>query len=134
MNRSLSSLLFVLLAAWLVSDLAFAQRGGRLAPPAALACDRNQLTSFEGVLIRHESKNGMDHVTLETDWGSEERFVVDTTSEPPHYLVNGEPAEDDTWQELLPGCDGAGESLRLIAWVCSDPEQVVIDWRPSGDS
>jgi len=107
---------------------------GRVAPPAILACDRNQLTSYNGQPAHYQRDESATFITVATDWGTHESIEI-THPAPDsiqnYFLLNGEAFPASGWQKieaepgvLLPG-------LRVIAWVCADgTTQPVVDWRP----
>lgn len=120
---------FVCLA---LSVTVIAQAGGerRLAPPAAIDCDRNLLTSYEGRVASVSANPREWTVTLTTDWGSDETFKVATSRV---QLVNGEPLESGQRPAFVDDNGLPEVDLRVIAWVCEDPATVTLDWRPSPD-
>ena len=75
-------------------------RGGRLAPPAAVTCDRNQLTSYTGKVKSYKRQSGKTVLVTARDWSRVE-------------VRKG---------ELHP-------NMSAVAWVCSNGRNV-IDWRP----
>lgn len=64
-------------------------------PPEQVTCDRNQLTSYTGVISAIEVSDNGFRITIETDWDTVETVKVSV-------------AED-----LKPG-------KRITAWVCGD--------------
>jgi hypothetical protein len=121
-----------LVATLLVVTVAEAQeRGGRdrLAPPAALNCDRNNLTSYEGRLFAFTPGPDEVTVTLVTDWDSEETFTVPADAV---QLRDGVPMDAETQAAFLETLAPPTQAPRIIAWVCCDPSSVTLDWRSSG--
>ncbi len=108
------------------------ERGGRerLAPPAALDCDRNHLTSYEGRLLALTPAPDSLTVTLITDWDSEETFTVPRGAV---HLRDGAPMDPAAQAAFLAALKPPTTAPRLIAWVCSDPCVVTLDWRPTVD-
>ncbi len=100
---------------------------GRLAPPAAVNCDRNHLTSYQGAVASVVRDNGELKITLVTDWDSEESFTVD---EDAPQLYGGAPLEAPRQAMLLDTLAPPYEGLGVIAWVCREPASVTLDWRP----
>lgn len=137
MQRHLVRLLPGLLLVTAVT-LSAAQRGSapgaRLAPPAAIACERNRLTSYSGRVTAVRRGTEGDTVTIETDWGSVESFTVAVAGQPePAYLLGGKPMRAEDWPAVLNDAGEPQPDLGAIAWVCGDPpEYTVIDWRPGG--
>jgi rhodanese-related sulfurtransferase len=109
-----------------------ASRGGRLAPPAAVTCDRNQLTSYTGKVKSYKRQHGKTVLVIETSADTIETVTLahDKSGDPSRfYLIHGTPFTSRDWSrierrkgELLP-------NMSAIAWVCSNGRNV-IDWRP----
>jgi rhodanese-related sulfurtransferase len=95
---------------------------GRLAPPAAIPCDRNYVTVYNGrVTAFHRTKKSTS-ITIATDFATTESVKARA----PIYLVNGEPMKTADWKR-----HGIGKGGRANVWVCSTAKQrPVIDWRP----
>ncbi len=114
------------------STSASASRGGRLAPPAAVTCDRNQLTSYTGKVKSYKRQKGKTVLVIDTSAGTTERvtLVHAKTDDPSRFfLIHATPFTARDWSriekrkgELLP-------NMSAIAWVCSGGKNV-IDWRP----
>jgi hypothetical protein len=106
---------------------AVSSAGARLAPPATLRCDRNQLTSFNGEVTSYERTAEQTRIEITTDWGSVESFTL------PHADGRVEQrfllCADWSQVETAPGqlIDG----MQAIIWVCEHPAVTpVVDWRP----
>ena len=108
---------------------------GRLAPPPELACDRNNLTSYYGVISKYCQQSGRLELVIDTDYGTRESVVIefsDDKSPRDFYLLNGRPFQDAdmTRIEAEPGV--LRDGIRVIAWICEDgATPPVIDWRPA---
>ncbi len=131
-HQDMKLLALLLMAALVPPAMADGERGGRdrLAPPAALDCDRNHLTSYEGRLRALTPGPDTITVTLVTDWGSEETFAVPSDSV---QLRDGQPMDPTSLAEFLATLEPPTTVPRLIAWVCSEPCAVTLDWRPTAD-
>jgi rhodanese-related sulfurtransferase len=111
---------------------ASATRGGRLAPPAAVSCNRNELTSYAGKVTRYRRRPGKTVLVIDTSAGTTESVtLVHKGSDDPSrfYLVEGTPFTSRDWNrierkkgELLP-------EMSAVAWVCKCGPTIV-DWRP----
>ncbi len=126
-------LLPLLLTAVMLAPACSAQeRDGRdrLAPPAALDCDRNHLTSYEGRLLALTPAPDELTVTLVTDWDSEETFTVPAGAV---HLRDGAPMDPAAQAKFLATLKPPTTAPRLIAWVCAEPPSVTLDWRPAVD-
>lgn len=121
----------VALAAWLLGGMALAGPDApRLAPPATLACPRNELTSYTG-LVRSWRREGAMVLHLGTDWGTDEVVTLPTGDPTPHFRLHGAAFQAADWAliESAPGHPVAG--LRATAWVCASAGiPPVIDWQP----
>jgi len=110
---------------------------GRVAPPITLACDPNQLTSFNGEIIDYQRDENSTHIGIETDWDTVESLILehaDDSDPASYFLVFGQAFTPSDWAriETRPGVLVKG--MRVIAWVCLDGETPpVIDWRPSSN-
>ncbi len=106
----------------------------RIAPPATLECDRNQLTSYNGEVVAYQRNDDSIRVTINTDWDTRETVTLKFTqkNEPAaHFLIDGHGFSETDWGriETEPGVLVTG--TRAFVWVCLDAEMVsVIDWRP----
>lgn len=110
-----------------------ASQARRVMPPPSLDCDRNQLTSYTGVVRVYERGERQILIVIDTDAETVERVLVELLVQESwrdRLLVNGTAFEDfasleDGNGNLLPG-------MRAIAWVCEDGKTgPVIDWRPA---
>ena len=106
----------------------------RMMPPSAVSCDRNQLTSYSGVVTAYQRQPGMTRLSIHTDWDTDESIELHHAgSEDPsrQFLLSGRPFATSDWQriESAPGILNTG--MRATAWVCGDGEiPTLIDWQP----
>lgn len=106
---------------------------GRLRPPP-LACDRNHLTSWRGVVSGYRRGEQETWLQISTD----EDTVESTTLEHPDaadasgfYLFNGQPFTADDWSAIESAPGTLREGMRATAWICDDGvTPPVIDWQP----
>ena len=106
---------------------------GRLAPPAAVPCDRNQLTSYEGRVRTYERDREKTLLVLETTHGTVERVTLrHSASGTPlkWYLIAGTPATEADWNRIETTPGKLHDGMGAIAWVCEDGT-TLIDWRPA---
>src|SRR5688572_21106726 len=111
---------------------ASASRGGRLAPPAAVTCDRNQLTSYTGKVKSYKRQQGKTVLVIETTSDTTERvtLVHENTDDPARFfLIDGTPFSVRDWSRVEARKGELHPNMSAIAWVCSNGENV-IDWRP----
>lgn len=105
---------------------------GRLAPPAAVTCNRNDLTVYAGAVRQYRREMDKTSITIETNEGTIERVTLrHTGSDDPSqfFLIEGTPFTASDWNRIE---RKKGELLPLMnarAWVCTDGT-IVIDWRP----
>ena len=114
-----------------------AQDSGRLRPSPQLACDRNNLTSYSGLVTGYRRDKDSTWIEISTDEDTVEPVTVphdgqkDASS---HYWLWGAPftAADSAQIEKSPGL--LIDSIRAVAWVCEDGKTPpVIDWQPKRD-
>jgi rhodanese-related sulfurtransferase len=114
-------------------ELAAAPAGsGRVAPPAAVSCPRNDLTMYQGSVRTYRRQSGKTTIVFATTADTVETVTLhhagsDDASR--FYLVHGTPFTSLDWNriekkkgELLP-------DMSARAWVCSDG-RVIVDWLP----
>ena len=114
-----------------------AQSSGRLRPSPALACDRNNLTSYSGVVSGYRREKDSTWIEISTDEDTVEGVTVPHDGKggaSSHYWLWGAPftAADTTRIEKSPGV--LVDGIRAVAWVCDDGKTPpVIDWQPIRD-
>ena len=107
-------------------------RGGRLAPPAAVTCDRNQLTSYTGKVKSYKRQSGKTVLVIETTADTTETVtLVHENSDDPSrfYLIDGTPFTARDWSRVEVRKGELHPNMSAVAWVCSNGRNV-IDWRP----
>lgn len=110
-----------------------APAAGRLAPPSAVKCDRNQLTSYAGRVTAYARSEGRTTLTIATDDGTVETVIVaHPGSDDPStaFLLEGAAFGQDGWKRIEQSRGVLHPSMRAIAWVCTGGE-TIIDWRPA---
>jgi rhodanese-related sulfurtransferase len=111
---------------------ASATRGGRLAPPAAVSCDRNQLTSYAGKVKSYKRQRGKTVLVIDTSAGTTERVTLlhKGTDDPARfYLIDGTPFTSRDWSRIEHSKGRLHPNMSAVAWVCSNGTSIV-DWRP----
>lgn len=109
----------------------------RLAPPPAVGCERDRLSSYSGAVRDFTRGFRVDRLVLETDWGSREQFTLDRSDDAAtiRFLLHGEAMHGDDWARVVTRAGKPLPGLRATAWVCGDPgNHVTIDWRPGAPS
>lgn len=116
------------------SDSATTARGGRIMPPASLACDRNQLSSWTGVVTEYQRITGSTRIVIHTDYETVERSTLlheDSDDPSGSFMIFGQPFEFSDWLRIESAPGVLIEGIRATAWICEDPEVgMIIDWHP----
>jgi hypothetical protein len=111
-----------------------AGRGGRLRPPATLACDRNHLTSYTGVVTGYRREARQTWLEISTDEDTVEAVTVDHAGQADasaQFLLRGEPFTAGDWARIEKTRGQLLGGVRATAWVCDDGATApVIDWQP----
>jgi rhodanese-related sulfurtransferase len=105
---------------------------GRLAPPAAVSCDRNNLTSYAGKVKSYKRQKGKTVLVIDTSAGTTETVtLVHKNSDDPSrfYLVEGTPFTSRDWSRIERKKGELHPNMSAVAWVCSNGTSI-IDWRP----
>lgn len=106
-----------------------AGRGGRLAPPAAVTCDRNRLTVYSGRVTKYSRKAERTVLTIATDWDTTE--TVSLRGDPSSaYLIQGTPFTAKDWNRIESKKGVLHPGMRANAWVCTGG-RTVVDWQPA---
>lgn len=92
---------------------------GRLAPPEAVKCDRNELTSFAGKVTQYVREKEQITLTMHTSAETVETIVVPGAAA---FLIEGNAFTEADWKRIP---EGTG----AVAWVCKNGSSIV-DWRP----
>ncbi len=82
---------------------------GRLRPPDDVGCDRNELTSYTGVVTNYTRTNGKITVTIDTDDGTKESAAYAES----RLRWRGAEFTPEHWKQIEKG------KTRAVAWVCS---------------
>ncbi len=109
-----------------------ASRGGRLKPPAAVSCDRNDLTSYSGKVTSYKRRRGKTVVVMHTSADTTEHLTVQhgADDDPSRfYLVDGTPFTSRDWSRIERKKGELHPHMSAVAWVCSNGT-TIIDWRP----
>jgi hypothetical protein len=109
---------------------AAAQPRGRLRPPERVTCDRNQLTSYSGVVESYRPGRQATVLVIHTDAGTRETVRVahaDKSDGREHYLIDAAAWTAEAWKGIEPSPGTLVKGQRATAWVCADG-RVVVDW------
>ena len=105
----------------------------RLAPPAAVTCPRNNLTSYTGRVTRWSRRDSETTLTIATDWETTETVTVKHpgTGDPSRsFLLNANAFQSSDWAQIEERKGELKTGMRATAWVCDDGRQPIVDWQP----
>jgi len=109
-----------------------AASGGRLRPPAAVSCDRNELTSYAGRVTHYKRVKDKTTVVMNTSADTVETLSIrhTGTDDPSRfYLIDGTPFTPSDWNRIESKKGVLRPDMSAVAWVCSNGVTIV-DWRP----
>lgn len=109
----------------------------RIAPPAGLVCDRNQLTSYNGIVSVYSRSPESISITISTDWGTEESVAIQQEEGEfePYFLLFSRPFSEEEWSLIEEKPGKLLPNVRATAWICLDGVTLpVIDWQPGYSS
>jgi hypothetical protein len=104
---------------------------GRIAPPAFVTCDRNELTSYTGRVTALARGKDSTRLVIETDESTTERVVI---RHPAGDLLatfhrRGQPFTDADMTALLPS-NRLRDDARATVWVCTTAGvRPQVDWK-----
>src|SRR5262245_8133355 len=107
--------------------IGLAHAASRSAPPAAVGCPRDRLTSYTGRIVSYRRTPAALSLSIRTDWDTTERVRL----APPtldRLRVAGKPFSTKDWAQV----EASGKprpGLRATAWIC-DEGPPLIDWQP----
>lgn len=105
---------------------------GRLRPPAAVSCDRNELTSFAGKVTHYRRVKDKTTLVIETSADTTEQLTIrhSGTDDPSKfYLIHGTPFSTGDWSRVERSKGVLRVDMSAVAWVCTNGT-TIIDWRP----
>jgi rhodanese-related sulfurtransferase len=106
--------------------------GGRLRPPAAVSCDRNELTSYAGKVTHYKRLKDRTTFVMNTSADTVETISIrHSGSDDPSrfYLIGGTPFTASDWSRIESKKGVLRPDMSAVAWVCRDGVTIV-DWRP----
>ena len=111
------------------------QDRGRLMPPPQLACDRNDLTLYDGRVLTYRRRRGSTFLRIRTNSDTTEEVVIHHpgTDDPSRfYLLNGQPFGKSDWRRIEKRPRVLKTGMRANVWVCrGNPSvQPIVDWQP----
>lgn len=110
----------------------------RLAVPSYLSCDRNQLTSWIGVVNYLQHRGSTLSLRISTDFKTEESLHLNLPNEASlvqQMRLNDAPFTAKDWGLLYDTNGILRHQLRAVIWLCSDQHiKPVINWQPPSES
>lgn len=109
-----------------------ARGGGRLAPPEAVKCDRNELTSYAGRARSYRRQKGKTTIVIDTSANTVETVTLrHAGSNDPsrRFLMEGGPFRKADWKRIEKKRGVLRSDVSLVAWVCNNGD-VIVDWKP----
>ncbi len=107
-------------------------RGGRLRPPDAVKCDRNQLTSFAGKVTSYRRQKDKTILVMHTSADTVETITVRHSGKADprrSYLLDNRPFTAADWKRIERRKGVLRPNMSAVAWVCTNGATIV-DWRP----
>jgi hypothetical protein len=103
--------------------------------PPGLACDRSDLTLYDGRVTAYRRRKGSTFLRVRTNFDTTEEVSVrhPGTDDPSRfYLLNGETFKKSDWRRIEKSRGVLKTGMRANVWVCRDNPSVqpVVDWRP----
>lgn len=134
----------VFLACLLISGCSWAgpqndvhDEGRRLAPLPSVSCDRNQLTSWFGVVSGYRTDTGQTWLQITTDYDTVEAVTLkhpEQSDAAGFYRLWGEPFQKSDWSVIEQTSGTLVTGMRATAWICEDEQTPpLIDWQPPRD-
>ena len=106
------------------------QEGARQRAPELFACDRNDLTSYTGVVRSYRRETGVTSLTIRTDYDTTEEVSLKHpgTDDPSRFFrMLGKPFTPADWSRIESRKGVLRDGTRASAWVCTDG-RVMVDW------
>jgi hypothetical protein len=121
--------------ALLSAGAGLAQERGRPIPPPELKCDRNDLTSYDGLIIAYRRRVGSTFLRIKTDFDTTEEITIrhrGTDNPSKFFMLNGLSFMKSDWARIEKRRGVLKNGMRANVWVCrGNPSiQPVVDWRP----
>lgn len=107
---------------------------GRIRPPVAVTCDRNNLTSYAGKVTKYSRRAGLITMTIETDWDTTEVVTLRhprNSNASKWFLFRGKTFRNSDWKKIESSYGRLRRDMRVTAWICNDGRRPIVDWQPS---
>ena len=111
------------------------QRGGRVRAPDGLECELDNLTLYDGVILKYKRKLGSTYFSIRTNFDTTEEVTLKhpgTDDPAKFFLINGEAFKSTDWRKIEREKYKLRAGMRANIWVCIGDRtiQPVIDWQP----
>jgi hypothetical protein len=108
---------------------------GRIKPPAALKCDRSDLTLYDGRILVYRRRRGKTFLRVRTNYETTEDVTIrhpGTDDPSKFYLLNGAVFTRDDWDQIEKTKGVLKDTMRANVWVCRGKPSIqpVVDWKP----
>lgn len=114
-----------------------ARVSGRLAPPDAVTCDRNFLTSWTGIVSEYRENEDRTSFTIHTDENTVEKVTLNHEGRldvVTRFLLWGETFTQADWSQIERSPGVLIDAIRATAWVCdTGVTTIFVDWQPPID-
>jgi len=107
-------------------------RRERIAPPASIACPRNNLTSYNGKVLVYRRNSTHTFIRVRTDWETTEQVTIKhgKRNNPSHwFLLNGQSFNASDWSQIESRRGRLRPGVRANIWVCDDGRNPIVDWQ-----
>ncbi|MFS1525294.1 hypothetical protein ACL7TT_14485 [Microbulbifer sp. 2304DJ12-6] len=106
----------------------------RLAIPAYITCNHNQLTAWMGEIQYLNHQAGTLSLALTTDYQTDESLQLQYPTEAillAQMRLHSAPFTKDDWRQLYESDGTLRNKLRAVIWLCEDSNtKPVINWQP----
>ena len=111
-------------------------QGGRMRPPAAVTCDRNNLTVYAGKVLSYTRRSDRIVLSIYTDSDTHETVTLryPRGSSPSRwFLLNSGAFGRNDWSKIEASKGRLNPNMRVSAWVCTDGRKPILDWQPQAE-
>jgi hypothetical protein len=127
--------IFTLMFVVLFPALSMGQEPRRIGPPAALKCDRSDVTLYDGRVLAYRRRKGKTFLRIRTSFDTTEEVNIrhpGTDDPSKFYLINGETFMRDDWKRIETRKGVLKSGMHANVWVCRENPSVqpVVDWKP----
>ncbi|GCL63247.1 hypothetical protein AQPW35_23280 [Rubrivivax pictus] len=125
------------LAVVLATAAAQAQPAGdaapRSRPPDEAGCPRDHLTSYDGRVLRYSRHSDHTDLQIRTDWDTTESVRIRHPGQGDAarwFMLAGQPFQAADWARITTAAGRLRPGWRVVAWVCDDGRNPLVDWQP----